>query len=307
MAELTAGFESQSSGKVHFTYKAKADMTVLCQGDVLSITEELREILQKVHPYFLGEQYKYFMVLTQSCDLVRRDGTKCKSPYITLAAVRNYDELLIRELISSEYAEQVEGFLLMNSKKQTQAYQFIERLFNNNESDFFFLYKEDKLDFPESMVATLKVSIALKSSQHYDTCLKAKKLELSDEFKAKLGWLVGDLYSRVGTADWEMLLNKNQRKKMIHEEITSHCILGSAEHLKIIKDELHSGHPHFSSLEEAAKYIEGIHLPSQYEKAIEALETAITNAKTQNTSPDDIAIILNTIRSSATFKAIFQR
>lgn len=57
---------------IHFTYKNEADMLSLCQGDVLEKTDALMGILEEVHPYFLKDEYKYFMVLTQSCDLVRR-------------------------------------------------------------------------------------------------------------------------------------------------------------------------------------------------------------------------------------------
>lgn len=81
-------------GNIHFTYKPSPDMSSLCQGDVLCVTDEMRKILKEVHPYFLNEQYKYFMVLTQSCDLVRRNAGKCKTPYITLAAVRSFDDFL---------------------------------------------------------------------------------------------------------------------------------------------------------------------------------------------------------------------
>ena len=78
--------------KIHFTYKHSPDMSSLCQGDVLQVTDGMRDILKEVHPYFLNKQYKYFMVLTQSCDLVRRNGGNCKTPYITLAAVRSFDD-----------------------------------------------------------------------------------------------------------------------------------------------------------------------------------------------------------------------
>ena len=69
---------------IHFTYKPEPDMETLCQGDVLEITEELSMVLKNVHPYFLNGQYKFFMVLSQSCNLVRRNGKSCKTPYITL-------------------------------------------------------------------------------------------------------------------------------------------------------------------------------------------------------------------------------
>lgn len=62
------------------------------------------------------------------------------------------------------------------------------------------------------MVAYLKVSIPLKSGEHYDKCLKAKRIELADEFKAKLGWLIGDMYSRVGTTDWETIMTAQAKK-----------------------------------------------------------------------------------------------
>ena len=50
---------------VHFTYKAEPDKNALCQGDILEVTDELSQVLKEVHPYFLNEQYKYFMVLSQ--------------------------------------------------------------------------------------------------------------------------------------------------------------------------------------------------------------------------------------------------
>lgn len=81
--------------------------------------------------------------------------------------------------------------------------QLLERILNNNEQEHFYLAEDNEQEFYSPMVADLKVSIALKSSEHYETCLSAKRLELRDEFKAKLGWLVGQMYSKVGTPDWQ--------------------------------------------------------------------------------------------------------
>jgi hypothetical protein len=55
---------------------------------------------------------------------------------------------------------------------------------------------------PGDCCAILNLSIAIKTPEHYDKCLEAKILELESSFQAKLGWLVGQLYSRVGTQDW---------------------------------------------------------------------------------------------------------
>ena len=48
---------------VHFTYTIQPDCNNLCQGDILQITPALKAVLEKVHPYFLSGQYKYFIVL----------------------------------------------------------------------------------------------------------------------------------------------------------------------------------------------------------------------------------------------------
>lgn len=296
--------ESATESQVHFTYKSNPDMNSLCQGDILRITDDLREVLVTVHPYFQNEQYKYFMVLTQSCDLVRRDKRTCKTPYITLAAVRSFSEFFEKLLISKKYAERASGYLLMDSKQQSSAYQLLERIYNNTETDYFFLYKEDLLDFPESMIASLKVSIALKSELHYDVCLKAKHLELSDEFKAKLGWLVGNIYSRVGTTDWESILTSSERKSKLMEELKSHCVIGSKEQIRILKKELADNAEDLQTREAVTNFILSCPIETPYDKMIKILEEVI------RTSSDDIPqrekeTLIKTIKSKQSLKVLF--
>jgi len=289
--------------KVHFTYKEDMDKESLCQGDILIITEEIKKILGEVHPYFLNEQYKYFMVLTQSCDLVRRDGKKCKTPYITLAAIRRYDEFLEKMLLIDKYADKVDDFMLMDVRNYERAYQLIERLYNNTESDYFFLYKEEMLDFPESMVVSLKVSIALKSEKHYDICLAAKKMELSDEFKAKLGWLVGNIYSRVGTTDWESIKSKQERKDMLREDLSSRCVIGSKEQLKIFTKELLERKEEITNHEEAVNAIADIIVPNKYDKVIEIIEDVFEKSG-KKIAPDEKQKLLTAIKSRSALKLL---
>ena len=62
---------------LHFCYAQSNDYLSeeLSQGDILKRTPELDEILAKVHPHFHQHRKNlYFMVLTQSCDLVIRNG-----------------------------------------------------------------------------------------------------------------------------------------------------------------------------------------------------------------------------------------
>ena len=86
-----------SEPPLHFTYKESSDTEnpSLKQGDILQKTPALLALLQKVHPYYTDSKYRFFQVITQSCDLVRRNGT-CKSRYITLAAVRTLDDIIDR-------------------------------------------------------------------------------------------------------------------------------------------------------------------------------------------------------------------
>ena len=69
----------------------------------------------------------------------------------------------------------IRNFCLLDDKHKERAYQLIERIYNNTEPEYFFLFKEEALEFQESMVAYLKVSIALKSDEHYDKCLRSQK------------------------------------------------------------------------------------------------------------------------------------
>jgi len=201
----------------HFTYEDKLDLSGLKQGDLLSKSDDLIRILDEVHPYFCNPEYKYFLVLTQSCDLVKRNGDDCSAKHITLAAVRSLEDALKRgaEMYFQSSLEK-KTKLILEERKHNKIVEFVVRLMNNNIPEYFYLHPETQYKFPEPCVAFLRVSIALRASEHYDTCLSAKVLELNDAFKAKLGWLVGNLYSRVGTEDWT--------NKISLEEFNKQCI-----------------------------------------------------------------------------------
>jgi len=200
----------------HFTY-CDPDPSLLRQGDILKKSEDISTILEKLHPYFIKDGCKYFMVLTQSCDLERRDGKLCKAPYITIAAVKPLD-LLIENEVARHQTDLDKICGICNEDKRPKPYQFLERLLNNNEPDYFYLHEDTALGFNDKMVAFLRLSIAIKSDQYYEVCLDSKILELTLEFKAKLGWLVGQMYSRVATPDWvDNLPTKEEFKNQIND------------------------------------------------------------------------------------------
>lgn len=290
------------SSSVHFTYKPEPDRTTLCQGDVLCITPELKAVLSEIHPYFINEQYKYFIVLTQSCDLVRRGSSPCNSQYITLAAVRSFDDFFEKEMQAKHYAVKVADFLLMEDRNKARATQLIERLYNNTEQDYFFLYKENLLDFPKSMVAYLKVSFALRADEHYDQCLQAKKFELADEFKAKLGWLVGNIYSRVGTTDWDSIIDSSQKQSMIDGDISSRCIICPKKKYDKLKKEIKNNT--IINATDARTFLESLEIKSNYDRAISIVSEILD--KRQNKLPEsEKRIIMDQIKSNSSFKQLF--
>ncbi len=187
---------------MHFTYAVALDKTNVMQGDVLKRTQEIDKLLKEVHPHFFhNNRNLFFIVLTQSCDLVSRNGEDCKSPYITIAPVRSIDEVIRRQVDSLQIPSINSEAPILTDKAKTKLSEFVKRLYNNNEPGYFFLEScGTELQF--DCCACLNLSIAIKASEHYKKCLEAKIIELESSFQAKLGWLVGQQYSRVGTQDW---------------------------------------------------------------------------------------------------------
>jgi len=176
----------------------------------------LDRVLEDVHPHYLKDDYRFFIVLTQSCDLELRDGETCSARYLTIAAVRPLDLVIQRELQKYQNTLALRANVCKSSVR-TKLSQFIERLLNNNESKYFYLHECPQYKLDESVCAFLHLSIALKAERHYETCLAARILSLREVFRAKLGESVGRLYSRVGTEDW---VPKHRNREEFTKQIT---------------------------------------------------------------------------------------
>lgn len=210
---------------LHFTYnEVDTENASLKQGDILEKTPQLIQLLEEVHPHYAKPDYKFFQVITQSCDLVRR-GNKCKSRYITLAAVRQLDDIIDRFIADNASPVFVDGNPYC-SEKEGRVYEFLKKLFNNNEKEYFFLEKSPKHGISVHCCTLLYLSIAIRAYEHYDLCLNAKRLELKDNFQSKLGWLVGNLYSRVGTDDYvpAAIGNEKDFKEILKKIVTDHAV-----------------------------------------------------------------------------------
>ena len=114
----------------HWTYCSAGQDDDLQQGDIIYRDDRVVEILSDAHKYFCSERYIAFLVVTQTCDLVRRKGRPCKANYISLAVVRELVHVLpdmVQELSGSSYKS-----ILIRERKR-DAEEFLERLINQNE------------------------------------------------------------------------------------------------------------------------------------------------------------------------------
>lgn len=172
------------------------------QGDLIPRSAVIiDETLRKYHSYHVEKPAnEMFAVLTQSCDLVKHGGS-CKARYIALAPVRPLRWILDHEF--RDYLLRTPGglFVLGSSETQTRYEDLLTKLINNNDSRYFFIPQRPDLQIAEDMCIMLPLSLAIRA-EHYEACLAGRVAQLTDLFQAKLGWLLGQQFSRVGTPDW---------------------------------------------------------------------------------------------------------
>jgi hypothetical protein len=182
----------------HWGYKQNSPID-LEQGDVLRPEPALLDLIREYHPYYAGHvKNQFYIVLTQSCDLVRRSGP-CSARYIALAPVRS-----LRNIVALEFGaivKKIDGATYASTRVRNEVERFLARLFNNNEPAYYYLEQEQGAGLAEPMCAMLSLPISFKND-HYETFVNARLIGIEDSFQAKLGSSLGQLYSRVGTQDF---------------------------------------------------------------------------------------------------------
>jgi len=215
--------DAEPRNPVHFTY-APIDESEppLRQGDILRPASALRALFADVHPHFADTKYTAFFVLTQTCDLVRRDRKNCKSRYINVAVVRPLRDVLLalldRECERAKLGEKLLDGIYTNESR-CRGVQLLQRIVNQNAQaeGLFYLHKDAAVEILFPSVALLQVSVAVRAWEHYDTLVAARCGRLKPEFQSKLGWLIGNLFSRVATED----MKPQDRDKIIAEFLGS--------------------------------------------------------------------------------------
>jgi len=134
--------------------------------------------------------------------LVIRKGKHCKADYINLAVIRDLESCL-SQFIDNVCERISHGIYLKSSREE--ANQLLQRILNQNEQalGLFYLHPDtDTIGISDYAIALLRVTVALRAKEHYKLLQQARTGRLGGQFRNKLGWLVGNLYSRVGTPDW---------------------------------------------------------------------------------------------------------
>jgi len=202
----------------HWTYESFEAQNDLQQGDILEPTQELRNILHSVHPHFLNPKYTAFLIVTQSCDMVCRKGKMPDTRYINITVVRPL-ETVLHTFLSHVCECVADGVYLKESK--ADARRLMERIFNQNEQSLgvFYLHPDVSAGIDTASVSLLRVKVTL-HVEHYEVLREARRGRLNSAFRSKLGWLVGNLYARIGTPDWsDSEDKKKQLEKLIKDWI----------------------------------------------------------------------------------------
>jgi hypothetical protein len=185
----------------HWTYASScAPDNDLQQGDILAVSKELQDLFHEVHPHFCDPKYLAFIILTQSCDLMRHNGM-CSVRYINVAAVRSLSACLTT-LLDTVCEPLTPG--IYSEADRNKAQLLLDRIFNQNELKLglFYLFPDADVGIVEDAIAFLRVSVAFRVD-HYDLIRRSRSGRLTSEFANKLGWLAGNLFDRVGTPrDW---------------------------------------------------------------------------------------------------------
>ena len=178
---------------------------------MLERTPEIEEVLSQLYPYAhqRPETYPFFLVLTQSCDLQLHDADLPKADYITVAAVRPLRYVLERELKRCQSDAELAAGICFSDKKQKLTF-FVQRLLSNEQDPYFYLHPDVRTPFQEPHIAHLRITFPLQTDKHYGKCIKAKKLQLTLPFQAKLGWLTTLVFGQVATEDFA----PTQRKRL---------------------------------------------------------------------------------------------
>jgi len=158
----------------------KGPTTDLFQGDIICRKTLAETGALDGHQEYMRdrEDFPGFCIVTQSCDLAHSEG-RYAVDFITLAVIRKVidacdpDENKLKRMITHT---------------------------NDDKTGHFYLHPDRDVGIDEECVVDLRTMMALRSTMHYPEILKARKMSMSEVYAAKMGWMMGYLFSRVPLA-----------------------------------------------------------------------------------------------------------
>ena len=214
--------------------RSVSNKRILKQGTIFSIknikfasTDKKKKLkFSDIYPEVKLQNITYGIILSQSCDLVRRDKAPfLKTPYI-LTALLEPIEKFIEQKYSLQIDELLNKYSLSHSKYtfidmenlKKHLYRDCYRLFGNRETFYFFVSlgtgKKQRM-FYVNLVKCFPFKI-----MHYDTFTQNAKYELKPDFANKLGYMLSYIYGRVGIPDYTREQVNNLTELMTKKLIT---------------------------------------------------------------------------------------
>jgi hypothetical protein len=178
--------------------------------------------------------------------------------------------------------------------------RLLERLFDQNEQALgtFFLYPDADAGIAEPAVAFLRVSIALRT-EHYEVLRGARVGALRPDFRAKLGWLTGNLYARPAAPDWSERPNGKKQR----EELVERCL----KEVKWVDDGVVAAaqQQHIDLATASPDVVTALRPPSSVERAVSEVQAELERIS-PGCSSETVTKLCNRLRNSAKFTKLFR-
>ena len=134
---------------------------------------------QEIYPEVNIDKVDYGIILSQSCDLVRRSKKHLlKTPYITIALLEPIEKFIEQkfsktiESLVEEYSMQHENYRIINKEKLlNKISDKCSKLFDNRETFYFFISIELKEELTKMFYVNLVKTFPFKV-MHYETFAK---------------------------------------------------------------------------------------------------------------------------------------
>ncbi len=208
------------------------DTQSLFQGDIIFLNDVIRGNLISLYQDRVNKA-EFAIILTQSCDLVKRSelGNKCKAQLIHMGLLSAFDDYFFNDL--SKYCEKglfENKVRIIDEGKAQKLQNSLEKLLNNNNNDHFFIPEDSGKGLTSHYIVDLRDQCLL-SYEYFEEILRNKRCELEEIFRAKLGYMVSQLFSRIGTKDW----NKKELENTIKGLINANSIILSKDKVRIAR------------------------------------------------------------------------